>query len=236
MEFTSDFWERFKCAVCKNYLNLLPIFLLKNGANICGRCNVPNVEASTALRNVKLEEIMQAVEFRCCWKKNGCTEMYPIGKLKFHESTCRFGTYLCPITISDMDCSWSGRLFEVRNHFESCHKSLTVKNLEIYQDGMSRNCHRTYYFNFQGFDFFVQMKYNAFLSSIWFCVLTSEDVSMNDKFSYKVDMIRATEVKCLKQAKVFHLGEYKLYGLQCGVDIPLKKSSSSVENICFKIG
>lgn len=120
------------CQHCFGYLTVLPILVLANGHQLCGRC-IPKKYPKNSKPFCLLEENLGLFEayynipisllgymsfkslFPCINKYEGCNKTFKLEEIENHEDTCIYDQIQCPL------CGFSGVGTQMVNHFQCFH-------------------------------------------------------------------------------------------------------------------
>lgn len=84
-----------KCDKCLGFINCEPIFILKDGSNVCHRCCAANGVPPDSRRNIAYEQLSRILVFPCIFRNKGCPTRLKFGRdLWEHESKCPYNTSL----------------------------------------------------------------------------------------------------------------------------------------------
>lgn len=124
--------DKINCIICNNCISCPPVFQIKPGKNICGRCTaeVPEFKRETT-RNLLFEQIGAIFLYPCQFFNNGCQEDLKWSEALEHEQKCCFKnsngleTVACP-SLPTKSCSWTGICNKLMPHFKEKHPDLIL--------------------------------------------------------------------------------------------------------------
>lgn len=171
-----------KCARCKNYLSVPPIFICLKDL-VCGRC-IKECENFEDSRAFFYEDLAKYMFFPCKNDIYGCSVQVPWGKVLDHESSCKFARIICPVT----DCDNKIGSEEVVHHFRINHEDDILKGneCELLLPRMVNSWFTCKLFIWMNHPFFIQT------------------TTRNNKFYLKVLYLNEIAVKDLKFTCVFN--------------------------------
>jgi len=108
--------------------------MCENGHNICGSCreslsNCPTCRGTFInARNITVENLAATAVYPCKNREAGCEETFTADDRNEHLFVCLYESRKCPIrVISNVDCSWSGKVLDISAHIRSVHSPDTVE-------------------------------------------------------------------------------------------------------------
>ncbi|KAJ2946156.1 hypothetical protein O0L34_g5087 [Tuta absoluta] len=117
-----------ECPVCMETMSK-PIFQCQSGHSLCNTCTSnlcpPTCpicrQPMTQMRNWQLEDIIAKAKVPCPNKDAGCVYIMFAGDVDDHLKECIFRPMDCPLGIAFGKCSWTGKLFNMMDHFTERH-------------------------------------------------------------------------------------------------------------------
>lgn len=145
-----------ECPICTQYM-APPIRQCNTGHSICERClgklrECPLCQSEfSQARNLSLESLAARLQYPC--SNAGCPVKLTLTNRDYHEKTCNFRNYKCPME----NCGWTGSLQDITKHWDEkklcksyknhnlCHTKLTtnmffVNLIEAYNDKFWYKC------------------------------------------------------------------------------------------------
>jgi hypothetical protein len=128
-------WELLKeleCPICMEYM-ASPIKMCENGHNICGGCKEHLEDCPTCrgrfinARNIALEKFAATAVYPCRNREAGCKETFTADDRNKHLSLCLYRSRECPVSMSDVHCSWTGTLSDIAAHIRDAHDIQTAE-------------------------------------------------------------------------------------------------------------
>nr|CAD7588560.1 unnamed protein product [Timema genevievae] len=114
-----------ECPICMDSM-CSPIYLCKNGHNICSECRQQVTKCSTCrdefltTRNIALENLAEKVLYSCDNADAGCSEKMLMIDFPDHNSKCPYRLYDC-LQMGKDPCEWKGHRWDLLDHINKDH-------------------------------------------------------------------------------------------------------------------